>query len=129
GHAIAMGAFLLSSGIIELPRRLQHSGQRGRDRYDDSVPGVGNHEASVDAVGVSAGRWAGQTFFGETAIAAGWIDEIVLPEMVRSRAEEAAREFATLNQHAHAATKLRTRAEALNGIRAGIDGMATEFGL
>ena len=68
-----------------------------------------------------------KTFFGETATAAGWLDEIVLPEMVLRRAEEAAREFATLKQGAHAATKLRTRAEALAGIRAGIDGMAAEF--
>jgi enoyl-CoA hydratase len=51
----------------------------------------------------------------------------VLPDMVLSRAEEAAREFATLKQPAHAATKLRTRAEALAAIRAGIDGMANEF--
>jgi enoyl-CoA hydratase len=70
-----------------------------------------------------------KTFFGETAIAAGWLDEIVLPDMVLSRAEEAAREFATLKQPAHAETKLRTRAEALAGIRAGIDGMAAEFGV
>jgi enoyl-CoA hydratase len=62
-------------------------------------------------------------------VAAGWIDEIVRPEAVHRRAEEAAREFATLNQQAHAATKLRTRAEALSGIRAGIEGMASEFGL
>ena len=32
-------------------------------------------------------------FFGETAVAAGWVDEIVLPDMVLSRAEEAARGF------------------------------------
>ena len=51
----------------------------------------------------------------------------LLPDMVLSRAEEAAREFATLKQHAHAGTKLRTRADALAGIRAGIDGMAAEF--
>jgi enoyl-CoA hydratase len=68
-----------------------------------------------------------KTFFGETAVAAGWIDEIVLPDMVLSRAEEAARDFATLKQHAHVGTKLRTRAEALTAIRAGIDNMAAEF--
>jgi len=33
--------------------------------------------------------------------------------MVLSRPEEAAREFATLKQHAHVGTKLRTRADAL----------------
>jgi enoyl-CoA hydratase len=51
-----------------------------------------------------------------------------LPEMVLSRAEEAAQEFAGLHQHAHAATKLRARADALKAIRAGIDGIETEFG-
>ncbi|MDT5198844.1 MAG: enoyl-CoA hydratase, partial [Mycobacterium sp.] len=33
----------------------------------------------------------------------------------------------TLKQHAHVGTKLRTRAEALTAIRAGIDNMAAEF--
>jgi len=46
----------------------------------------------------------------------------VLPDMVLSRAEEAAREFATLKQQAHAATKLRTRAEALAAIRDSYNG-------
>jgi hypothetical protein len=51
----------------------------------------------------------------------------VLPDMVLSRAEEAARDFASLKQHAHVGTKLRARAEALTAIRAGIDNMAAEF--
>ena len=59
--------------------------------------------------------------------AARYSAEIVLPDMVLSRAEEAAREFATLKQHAHVGTKLRARAEALTAIRAGIDNMAAEF--
>jgi enoyl-CoA hydratase len=70
-----------------------------------------------------------KTFFGETAVAAGWLDEVVLPDMVLDRAVEAAHQFTSLNQQAHLATKLRTRADALQGIRAGIDGMAAEFGL
>ena len=45
------------------------------------------------------------------------------------RAEEAAREFAKLDQGAHAASKLRARAEALDGIRAGIQNMPAEFGI
>ena len=53
----------------------------------------------------------------------------MLPEMVVSRSEEAARELAGLHQHAHAATKLRARADALKAIRAGIDGIEAEFGL
>ena len=69
-----------------------------------------------------------KTFFGETALAAGFVDEIVLPEMVLSRAEEAAREFAGLNQQAHVGTKLRARADALKAIRAGIDGIGPNSG-
>jgi enoyl-CoA hydratase len=68
-----------------------------------------------------------KTFFGETAVASGWVDEIVLPDMELSRAEEAARDFAALDRRSHVATKLRTRAEALAAIRVGIDNMAKEF--
>ena len=38
-------------------------------------------------------------------------------------------QHAGLHQHAHAATKLRARADALAAIRAGIDGIEAEFGL
>ena len=45
------------------------------------------------------------------------------------RAEEAALEFTKLNLGAHAASKLRARAEALQELRAGIDGVPAEFGV
>jgi len=93
GHAIAMGAFLLSSG---------------------------DHRVAAHAYNIQANEVA----MGMTIPYA-----IVLPEMVVSRAEEAAREFAGLRQHAHVATKLRARADALTAIRAGIDGIEAEFGL
>jgi enoyl-CoA hydratase len=128
GHAIAMGAFLLASGDHRI-----------------SAPGY-NIQANEVAIGMTIPYSAlevmklrltpaayqqsatlAKTFFGETAVASGWIDEIVMHDMVLSRAEEAAREFATLKQHAHVGTKLRTRADALAGIRAGIDNMAAEF--
>jgi len=68
-------------------------------------------------------------FFGESALAAGFIDEIDLPERVLSRAGEAALEFTKLNLDAHAASKLRARAEALKELRAGIDAVPAEFGV
>jgi enoyl-CoA hydratase len=130
GHAIAMGAFLLSSGDHRIAAPAYNI-QANEVAIGMTIPYAAlevmrlrlTPSAYQQATGLA------KTFFGETAIAAGFLDEIVLPEMVLSRAEEAAREFATLNQHAHAATKLRTRAEALKGIRAGIDGMAAEFGM
>jgi enoyl-CoA hydratase len=130
GHAIAMGAFLLSSGDHRVAAPA-HNVQANEVAIGMTIPYAALEIMRLRLTPSAYQQAAGlaKTFFGETAIAAGWLDEIVLPDMVRSRAEEAAREFATLDQRAHAATKLRTRAEALTGIRAGIDGMAAEFGL
>jgi enoyl-CoA hydratase len=130
GPAIAMGSFLLCSGDHRI-----------------AAPGY-NIQANEVAIGVvlpyaasaimklrltpSAYQQAvglSKTFFGETALAAGFIDEIDLPETVLSRAEEAALEFTKLNLGAHAASKLRARADALTELRAGIDGMPAEFGV
>lgn len=130
GHAIAMGAFLLSSGDHRVAAPAYNI-QANEVAIGMTIPYAALEVMKLRLTPSAYQQSAGlaKTFFGETAVAAGWLDEIVLPEMVRDRAEEAAREFATLNQQAHAATKLRTRAEALTGIRAGIDGMAAEFGL
>jgi enoyl-CoA hydratase len=128
GHAIAMGAFLLASG----DHRISAPGYN--IQANEVAIGMTIPYAALEVMKLRLTRSAYQqsatlakTFFGETAVASGWVDEIVMHDMVLSRAEEAAREFATLKQHAHVGTKLRTRAEALAGIRAGIDNMAAEF--
>jgi len=70
------------------------------------------------------------TFVGDEAIAGGWLDEIVEADQVVARAQQVAQEAATtLHAGAHLATKLKARESALNAIRAGIDGLATEFTL
>jgi enoyl-CoA hydratase len=70
------------------------------------------------------------TFAGDEAITAGWLDEIVAADQVLTRAQEVAAEAAaTLHAGAHLGTKLKARESALNAIRAGIDGLATEFSL
>src|SRR6201994_3007932 len=128
GHAIAMGAFLLSSGDHRVAAHACNI------QANEVAIGMVIPYAALEVMKLRLTRSAYQqatgvakTFFGESAVAAGWLDEIVLPDMVRSRAEEAAREFTKLKQHAHLGTKLRTRADALEGIRAGIDNMAKEF--
>jgi enoyl-CoA hydratase len=126
GHAIAMGAFLLSSGDHRVAAHAYNI------QANEVAIGMVIPYAALEIMTQSAYQQAAglaKTFFGETALAAGFVDEIVLPEMVVDRAEEAAREFAGLHQHAHAATKLRARADALKAIRAGIDGIEAEFGL
>jgi enoyl-CoA hydratase len=71
-----------------------------------------------------------RTFFGDTALAGGWVDEIAMPSQVLPRALEAAQDFATnLHAKAHYACKMRARQETLDAIRAGIDNIHTEFGL
>jgi enoyl-CoA hydratase len=130
GHAIAMGAFLLSSGDHRVAAPAYNI-QANEVAIGMTIPYAALEVMKLRLTPSAYQQAAGlaKTFFGETAVAAGWLDEIVLPEAVLDRAAEAAREFATLNQQAHAATKLRTRAQALTGIRGGIDSMAAEFGL
>jgi enoyl-CoA hydratase len=130
GPAIAMGSFLLCSG----DHRIAAPGYNIRAN-EVAIGIVLPYAASAimklrltpsayqQAVGLS------KTFFGETALAAGFIDEIDPPEMVLSRAEEAALEFTKLDLAAHAASKLRARADALAELRAGIDGLPAEFGV
>jgi len=130
GPAIAMGAFLLCSGDHRIAAHAYNI-QANEVAIGMTIPWAAleilklrlTQSAYQQAAGLS------KTFFGETAIAAGFVDEIALPEVLVSRAEEAAHEFANLNQQAHAATKLRARADALKAIRAGIDGIEAEFGL
>ena len=114
GHAIAMGAFLLASGDHRVAAPAYNI-QANEVAIGMTIPYSALEVMKLRLTPSAYQQAAGlaKTFFGETAVAAGWLDEIVLPDMVLSRAEEAAREFATLKQQAHAATKLRTRADAL----------------
>lgn len=129
GHAIAMGAFLLCSGDHRVAAPAYNI-QANEVAIGMTLPYAAlaimelrlTPSAYQQAVGLA------NTFFGETALAAGWVDEVALPDAVLTRATEAAREFANLHQPAHAATKLRARAAGLAALRAGIDGIEAEFG-
>ena len=70
------------------------------------------------------------TFAGEEAVAGGWLDELVEADQVLARAQQVATEAAsTLHPGAHLATKLKARESALKAIKAGIEGLPTEFTL
>ena len=130
GPAIAMGSFLLCSGDHRIAAP-GYSIRANEVAIGIVVPYAAlaimklrlTPSAYQQSVGLS------KTFFGETALAAGFIDEIGLPETVLSRAQEAALEFTKLDLGAHAASKLRARADALKELRAGIDGVPAEFGV
>jgi enoyl-CoA hydratase len=130
GHAIAMGSFLLCSGDHRITAPAYNI------QANEVAIGMVMPYAALEVVKLRLTRSAYQqavglsnVYFGDSAKAAGWVDEVVPADKVLERAQEAAREFANLNQNAHAASKLRTRAEALQGIRAGIDNMEAEFGI
>lgn len=130
GHAIAMGSFLACS--------VDHRIAGPTYNFQANEVAIGmvlpypalevmrlrlTPSAYQQAVGLA------RTFLGETALAGGWVDEIAMNDLVLSRAEEAAREFTTLNASAHLASKIRARQATLDAIRSGTDNIGSEFGL
>lgn len=131
GHAIAMGSFLACS----TDHRIAAPGYT----FQANEVAIGmvlpypalevmklrlTRSAYQQAVGLS------KIFLSDTALAGGWVDELVMGDRVVERAREAAHEFATtLHAKAHYACKMRARQESLDAIRAGIDNIHTEFGL
>ena len=131
GHAIAMGSFLACSA----DHRIAAPGYT----FVANEVAIGmvlpypalevmklrlTRSAYQQAVGLS------RVFLSDTALAGGWVDELVMGDMVLDRAREAAHEFATtLHAKAHYACKMRARQETLDAMRAGIDNIHTEFGL
>jgi enoyl-CoA hydratase len=128
GHAIAMGAFLLCSGdhrVASPACNIQPNEVAIGMTLPYAALAIMRLRLTPSAYQQAAGL--AKAFFGESATAAGWLDEIVLPDAVLDRAVQAAHDFTALSQSAHAASKLRARAEALAALRAGIDGMDAEF--
>lgn len=129
GPAIAMGSFLLLSGDHRV------GSPKSRCQANEVSIGMTLPIAAIEIMRMRLTRAAFQRgvsmaaiFAGDAAVAGGWLDEIVEPDEVLARAQQVAGEAAaTLNAGAHVASKLKARESALRAIRAGIDGLATEF--
>lgn len=130
GPAIAMGSFLLLSGDHRI------GSPRTRCQANEVAIGMTLPISAIEIMRMRLTRAAFQrgismaaTFSGDAAIAGGWLDEVVEQDAVLTRAQQVAAEAAaTLHLDAHLASKLKARNDALAAIRAGIDGLATEFG-
>lgn len=130
GPAIAMGSFLLLAGdhrVGPIGKRIQ---------ANEVAIGMTLPIAAIELMRLRLTPSAFQravsmaaTFAGEDAVAAGWIDEAVEQDAVLARAREVAQDATQLHASAHLASKLRARAQGLTAIRAGIDGLASEFTL
>lgn len=125
GPSIAMGSFLMLSGdhLIGAP---SHRIQANEVAIGLIMPGpalaILRHRLTPAAFQRAVGLAA--EFKGESAVAAGYLDELVEADMVRPRAHEVAIALSSLDAHAHKESKLKTRAGVLEEIRATI---AAEF--
>lgn len=129
GHAVAMGAFLLLSG----DHRIGCAGDF-RIVANEVAIGLTMPHAAVEIcrqrltpAAFNRAVLLAETFTPGEAVSAGFLDEIVSIDEIDEAARNAASRFAQLNSAAHAASKLRARAQALEAIAAGID--ADEKGL
>ena len=123
GHAIAMGAFLLLSGDYRL-------GASGAFKVGANEVAIG---ITMPFFGVEICRQRlapahfhravinAEIYRPEDAVAAGFLDRVVPACALGDAARTAASELASVDQAAHAATKLRARAGALDAVRAAIE--------
>ena len=121
GAAIAMGSFLLLSADHRV------AAPSYKVQANEVAIGMTMPYAALEVMKLRLTRSAYQrvnslapVFTGDSAVSAGWVDELAEPEAVVSRAQEVAQEALALDAEAHIASKLRARSEALDAIRAAV---------
>lgn len=122
GNAIAMGAFVLLSCDYRVGVTGEHRIGLNEVAIGMTLPWFGIAIARHRLTRPYFDRCAitGAVLGSEEAMQSGFLDELVAREALSGAARRAAEALAEINLDAHAATKLRVRAEALEGIREGI---------
>lgn len=119
GHAFAMGVFLMLSADYVI-------GSRGDFRISANEVAIGltmprvaaamlNHR--LDPAAYQRAVTLSEEFDPESALDAGFFDELVEPGDLSARAEALADKFRSLDARAHAASKRRIRASLIRKIR------------
>jgi enoyl-CoA hydratase len=123
GNAIAMGGFLLLSGDYRVGVHGDHRIGLNEVAIGLTLPYFGIASAKHRLTRPYYDRCAvtGVVIGPGEALDAGFLDRLVAPEALDESAREAATQLQGVNMTAHAATKLRVRADALAGIRDGIE--------
>jgi enoyl-CoA hydratase len=119
GHALAMGVFLMLSADYVIGSRGHFKIAANEVAIGLTMPRVAaamlrhrlNPAAFQRAVTLS------QYFDVDSALNAGFFDELVDPQNLIPKAEACAEEFKKLDRRAHAATKRRIRAKLIKKIR------------
>lgn len=129
GHAFAMGVFLLLSGDYRV-------GTDGPYKISANEVAIGltmPHTAveicrqRLTPAHFSRTVLNAETYTPADAVAPGFLDRVVPAHELHDTAQAKATELARLDAHAHAASKLRTRAPALAAIRAAIESDAADL--
>jgi len=123
GHAIAMGAFLLLSGDYRLGAAGEFKIGANEVAIGITMPffGVEICRARLAPAHFHRAVINAEIYRPEDAVAAGFLDRVVPASELEDAGRTVAGALAGLDQTAHAATKLRARAGALDAIRAAIE--------
>ncbi|AOY86878.1 enoyl-CoA hydratase [Marinobacter salinus] len=131
GHAIAKGAFIMLS--VDHRIGIEGSFKLG---LNEVAIGMTMHHAGIE---IARHRLAPAHFYRsvinaeiyspEGAVQAGFLDEVVAPEQLMTRANELAQQFRKLNMRAHKETKLKAKAEYLALLDRCIEQDAANLGL
>jgi enoyl-CoA hydratase len=122
GHAVAMGSFLLLSADYRI-------GVEGPYRLVANEVAIGLTMPRA-AIEICRQRLApahfnravilAESYTPSDGVAAGFLDRVVPDADIRQTATSIAKEFAGLDPHAHATTKVHARASAVEAIRNGL---------
>lgn len=123
GNAVAMGGFLLLACDVRIGAAGDFRVGLNEVAIGLTVPWFGIALAEHRLARPYADRCltTGMLLDPEEARSAGFLDRLVAHEHVVAEARAAADALAGVDRSAHAATKLRIRARALAGVRAGIE--------
>jgi enoyl-CoA hydratase len=123
GHAVAMGVFLLLCGDYRVGVTGPYKITANEVAIGMTMPGAAVEicRQRLTPAHFTRAVILAEVFSPSDAVAAGFLDRTVEASDVHEVARSVAAQLATLDRHAHEATKRRARAQALSAIRSAID--------
>jgi enoyl-CoA hydratase/carnithine racemase len=123
GHAVAMGVFLVLSGDYRIGAAGPHKITANEVAIGLTMPRAAVELCRQRLTPAAFNRAVilAEAFSPDTAVAAGFFDQVVEASAVHDVARDMAVALSKLDLDAHAASKLRARDQTLTAIRAGIE--------
>lgn len=127
GHALAMGAFLILSGDVRIGVEGPYKIGLNEVAIGMTVPHFGIEIARQRLAPAHFNRalMTAEIYSPDAAISAGFLDRVVPATDLAAESRETATALTRIDLSAHAATKRRARADALEALRAA---MVADFG-